>query len=710
MNHSCFLSNLQVMKESVGEDVWLELRESAVGMIIKLKELEYTWSAKHVHYFLVNQLAIQCSHEVWSLIEDQPLRDVAHEDFWVEMKVPISEGPKLNELQALFPIIRNWPREKRVMVGLLCLLSIGIFGISSNSRIPLHLAKRVMDPAAFQRHPWGRLALTSLVDSIKVVTYEEKKSYTLHGCSVPGLGEIYGHQIEEAEVPLLSWHGSRQRINFPNFCAQEKKKYQKIRVRHMIVKAMEDRYPKWGEDKPPDDLDNMIVDILNDQLNDKFWDVVPLTKCQKRKTQVSAPSVPERVDTSPSTKRRKEKETAPEMEESHTDMPINNSIIQKLVEAVNNLSGRVETMDVSVAERVTKTLEASVQARVEARMALFETEMKNKMAILEEDINVLKGKDEEKVTSNAGNSKAHEDDDACSNTMSWMVQTKKGSADSLPIKRVVKKEKKINKTMPGKKVKIEKTFSIPQLNDQSISTEDWENHLKWQKSVKCRLALEALASSLEEPTRKRKTKLTKTQVFSYVGNSTMKRIISGKTVSKESYDPLAKVAPEKLKKVLDFIKSDLEDAESGYGDRSARFYLTLLLPREAWPTKNYGWLHDSHMAAAMHMFHRRSIQSQSPYYSPRIAFHDRWFVNSWVNDYKKYDETNELPEHFSMAFNGEYPAEFVTGKKWLKDVDSLFLCHHVNGDHWVALHIDLQKEVIHVYDSIRTWVPDKKMQ
>ncbi|CAN6988584.1 unnamed protein product [Brassica rapa subsp. trilocularis] len=131
MNHSCLLSNLQAMKESVGEDVWLELRESAVGMIIKLKELEYTWSAKHVHYFLVNQLAIQYSHEVWSLIEDQSLRfslyefeditglncdpfetqeqwDVAHEDFWVEMKVPISEGPKLNELQALFPIIRNW--------------------------------------------------------------------------------------------------------------------------------------------------------------------------------------------------------------------------------------------------------------------------------------------------------------------------------------------------------------------------------------------------------------------------------------------------------------------------------------------------------------------------------------------------------------------------------------------------------------------------
>ncbi|CAH8334435.1 unnamed protein product [Eruca vesicaria subsp. sativa] len=235
---------------------------------------------------------------------------------------------------------------------------------------------------------------------------------------------------------------------------------------------MEDRYPKWGEDKPPDDLDNMIVDILSDQLNDKFWD-----------------------------------------EESHTDMPI-----QKLLEAVNNLTGRVETMDVSVAERVIKTLEASVQAQMDARMALFETELKKKMAILEEDINVLKGKDDEKVTSNAGKSKEHEEDDACSNTMvclhcyllffMYKILTgvlyltvmdgsdKKGSVDGLPIQRVVKKEKN-KKTVPGIQVKIEKPFPIPQLNDQSISAESCEDHLQWQKSTNCRQALEAIASSIE---------------------------------------------------------------------------------------------------------------------------------------------------------------------------------------------------------------------
>lgn len=154
-----------------------------------------------------------------------------------------------------------------------------------------------------------------------------------------------------------------------------------------------------------------------------------------------------------------------------------------------------------------------------------------------------------------------------------MVQRKKSSVDGLPIQRVIKKEKKNTKTMPVKKnevplkkVKTEKPFEIPQLNDQSISAEGWENHLKWQKSVQCRQALEALgtsleetalASSLEEPSRRRKTQLTKTQVWPYVGNSTVKRIITGKTISKASYDPLAKVNPEKLQKVLDFVKSDL---------------------------------------------------------------------------------------------------------------------------------------------------------
>ena len=65
---------------------------------------------------------------------------------------------------------------------------------------------------------------------------------------------------------------------------------------------------------------------------------------------------------------------------------------------------------------------------------------------------------------------------------------------------------------------------------------------------------------------------------------------------------------------------------------------------------------------------------------------------------------------YIKAFNREHPADIVTGNKWIADVDDLFLCHHVNGDHWVALRIELHMGKIHVYDSICTHVSDKEMK
>ena len=99
------------------------------------------------------------------------------------------------------------------------------------------------------------------------------------------------------------------------------------------------------------------------------------------------------------------------------------------------------------------------------------------------------------------------------------------------------------------------------------------------------------------------------------------------------------------------------------------------------------------------MFHRRSMQSTSSYSSSLIAFLDRWFVKSWVTDFEKQDkETIELADMYSKTFSGEFPEQFVTGKKWLVDVDSLLLCHHINGNHWIALHIDLHKATIYTLD------------
>ncbi|KAL0685137.1 hypothetical protein Bca4012_051985 [Brassica carinata] len=741
MNHSCFLATVQTVLESVGDDVVSDLRESAVGVIVKLKELEYTWSASCVHHFLVNQLAIESSHEMWSLIDSMSLRfslyefeeitglncdpfdkdeiwDVEHESFWLDMKVPTLKGPTLKELQAVLTICRNWSRENQLMVGLLCLLCIGIFGISSNSRIPLQCAKRVMDPEAFQRYPWGRVGFTSLLESIKVLTYERKKSYTLHGCvhvlliwifeSVPGLGEKFGNRIEGADVPLLSWLGSRPRINFSDFCAQEKRNHGKIRVRHMVVKAIEDRYPKWEDHKVSTELDNMIQDILKGQLDEKLWEVMAATKSKKRKNIVDPPVVPDTIDVGTSTKRKKDKAHVDGCHAS--DMVVAHNIaILGLVESVKNLSAKIDGIDVNVADKVSEKLDATIQAKVDAKVGLYEKEMMEKIAMLVEDIKNLKESPYVNIhtdvaNSNDHNSIAQEEDDDSSNALSWMIEKKINSQDGLPIQCVVKKEKKTSKAMetkvcktidvkkkgkkdevPLKKVKKEKAIVIPELNDISISSKDWQQHLQWEKSEKCREAIEALTSILEEPTR----------------DSTVKRIITGVTPSTVSYDPFAKVESQKLTKVMDFIKRDLAQEESGYGEFSAKFYLKIMVPRNVWPTENYGWLCDSHLAAAMLMFHRRSMQSSSPYASRRIAFLDRWFVKSWVNDFEKQDKNSiELSDMYSKAFNGEYPEQFVTGKKWFKDVDSLFLCHNINGNHWVALHIDLLKSTIYVYDCI----------
>lgn len=261
MNHNCHLANLQMVEEVVGLDAWESIKTSSVGVILRLKELNYTWSAKAVHHLLTNQLVVNNIHEIWSAIEGQPIRfslyefgditslncepfnindevEIDHKPFWEELGVSPSHSPMLSELQSLFTKIRNWSFEKRRMIGLLCVLSIGVLGISPGSRIPLDQAKRVLDIEAFDRYPWGRVGFSSLVNSVKIVSYEGRNKYTLRGCvhalliwlyeSIPGIGHEYGNHIEGNQVPLLSWYGSRGRINWDEFYKKEKSLHLKV--------------------------------------------------------------------------------------------------------------------------------------------------------------------------------------------------------------------------------------------------------------------------------------------------------------------------------------------------------------------------------------------------------------------------------------------------------------------------------------------------
>ncbi|KAJ0230998.1 Ulp1 protease family [Hirschfeldia incana] len=104
----------------------------------------------------------------------------------------------------------------------------------------------------------------------------------------------------------------------------------------------------------------------------------------------------------------------------------------------------------------------------------------------------------------------------------------------------------------------------------------------------------------------------KSLVYPYVGKSTVKRIIKGD--SKAYYDPLAKAAETKFKKLMDYLGS-LE-----------------------------------------------AMRDPSPY-SARIAFLEHWFVNMWVGDYKKYDPKMwKFSDSYEKVFNGNYPQEFSNNR------------------------------------------------
>ncbi|CAH8381884.1 unnamed protein product [Eruca vesicaria subsp. sativa] len=188
----------------------------------------------------------------------------------------------------------------------------------------------------------------------------------------------------------------------------------------MINRPMDHRYPVWVNDEPDTDLDNMIVDILNGQVNERFWDGLTCTEGVKRKYQARAPAVPDTVDESPSTKRKKDKQPIDGSETS--EMVTTHSIILGLVESVKGLTTKIEGIDVSVADKVIKAIEATIDARVDARVEVQQAELKKNIARLEEEVNFLKTKvvvasPDVNISAGVGNSKAYEDDGGSSNEL-----------------------------------------------------------------------------------------------------------------------------------------------------------------------------------------------------------------------------------------------------------------------------------------------------
>ncbi|CAB80847.1 hypothetical protein [Arabidopsis thaliana] len=224
INHNIKLGEFPAIRESIGKEIWAELKETELGLIAKLVDSHFLWSGKTVHYLLCRQLRI-LKKELWCIVAGKPIRfglnefhhitglnidqlptekfepEADYKAFFSELRVPTGEGHNLDELRQGLVTCRAWPPEKRRW-------------------IPFESAKRVFDDEAMKTYPWGRAAYEALVVSIKLLR-PIGKTYTVSGLvfvlqawayeSIITIAERFGNVVNTDEIPLLRWGGSRTR-------------------------------------------------------------------------------------------------------------------------------------------------------------------------------------------------------------------------------------------------------------------------------------------------------------------------------------------------------------------------------------------------------------------------------------------------------------------------------------------------------------------
>lgn len=89
---------------------------------------------------------------------------------------------------------------------------------------------------------------------------------------------------------------------------------------------------------------------------------------------------------------------------------------------MKNLTAKIDGIDVIVADKVSEKLDATIQAKVDAKVGLYKDEVMMKIAMLVEDVKNLKEKAGVNIPIDVANSNDHnsivpEEDDASSNEL-----------------------------------------------------------------------------------------------------------------------------------------------------------------------------------------------------------------------------------------------------------------------------------------------------
>ncbi|ESQ56395.1 hypothetical protein EUTSA_v10027106mg [Eutrema salsugineum] len=763
-----------MIRDHLGEEIYNDImNNSQVGVLLKLALTSFIWSAKTVQYFVSNQLKVDRNHEFWTLIGGRPVRfslfayaeitglncdpidpndklEIDHTEFWAEIGVR----------EARMKTCQAWNYEKKKMLALLFILHVGVLGLHRNSQIPLALAKKVMDEAAFERQPWGRYGFHELIYSIKIANLGEAR-YTLHGCVQAML--VWGYEC----IPILAeragkicpmWTSSRCRYVFETLLEMDKSETEdhKVRVRHlMVVKPLEEIYPVWEGEPRRVDVDikvhNMICDILDGSLDEGFWES-PKNKRKKEDEEedddFNSPVklLKDAIEEKRKEKRerkerkeRKEKEREKEREEKEREKQRENESKKKepavekedrtneILMAINGLSTTVALLNSNVSSaviRIDHWIRGLPLSRINMKRKMrpwriLGTRLTTTMLTMMIMPVMQNPKPHLKPLENVNGRWSRNGNGSCgkgSGTQSWMMEMQETSEPGFPVARVVRTPASRGKTVT--KVKKEPadpkeknqsgTKSKPDLKDkneetQIINISDVSRPLQSRRVQIPSLqdeddsAIEAMKKRLDKlvehaknpPAEKEKRgrSLAPTQVSPYLGNSVVRRIMDPAGPPPGRYDPFEAVDSRILDNLTHYLASPYAGGE---------FYLTLMTPKEKWPRKEYGWLHDQHMCKGLDMFRQRSMRYPSPYKGGRVAFIDPIFCRVWCGDYRTKFLPNKKSWIFSDGYldvaNGHYDHYLPTHKKWGTDVDFVYITHNVNNEHWVAVEVDIPKK------------------
>lgn len=140
---------LEDVENAVGKEVWDNIRDSPLGVIVRFVDNKFTWSSKVVEYLLAKQLVCKKKHEIWCLFGDKPARfslsefeditalncapfpedsDVVeetklHKELWKKMKIK-GKNPCKNDLKRVCENVATWPPEDKTRFAYLSIISV----------------------------------------------------------------------------------------------------------------------------------------------------------------------------------------------------------------------------------------------------------------------------------------------------------------------------------------------------------------------------------------------------------------------------------------------------------------------------------------------------------------------------------------------------------------------------------------------------------